>query len=136
MISANELRIGNYVLDENGSPFEFEWLEGLSYTNSIKFIEIKYAPIPLTEEWLVKLGFTKQDEDHHELSNGRQSFLLERDQDGDFGLLYRGDFGLEYYYLCTPTVVHDLQNIYFCLTGKELMARESFTGLTTQDNVT
>ncbi|MNT82871.1 hypothetical protein D3C72_2226620 [compost metagenome] len=77
-------------------------------------------PIALSEEWLVKFGFEKFEFEYDEGSetsyvlekkNGHQ-FVLNEDlqpMDGEIAML---DYKLEY--------VHQLQNLFYCLTGSEL----------------
>jgi len=77
-------------------------------------------PIQLSEEWLIKFGFEKFEfeyDEGNEISyvlekkNGHQ-FVLSEDlqpMDGEIAML---DYKLEY--------VHQLQNLFYCLTGVEL----------------
>ena len=102
-MDAREVRIGNYV-DLFGSIATVEhadFLVGIAIT--------KGKPIQLTEDWLVRFGFDK----------------------GDFNDFYLADFMVELenenvWYLGDPipsvdvNQVHQLQNIYFALTGEEL----------------
>jgi hypothetical protein len=126
MIQANELRIGNYVNvpREDQSPFRIDAFESLSE----KFIKVAMVhpehgenfhpltwygedlqPIPLTEEWLLKLGFLKYKGDN-------KDFWL---NDFEFAndlkwIFWRGNI------LENIKHVHQLQNLYFALTNKEL----------------
>ena len=54
-MKAEELRINNWVKDENG-PYQIKG-EHLDEDN---FPTIQTWEIPLTEEWLIKFGFTKR----------------------------------------------------------------------------
>ena len=115
MINAKELRIGNYVHSlETGETQKITGItEEHPYINSITFDYPNYdeiEPIPLTEEWLFKLGFI----------NDR---VLE---------FYRNDITdstiiIDYNFICLLgyshvklKYVHELQNLYFALTGSEL----------------
>ena len=120
MVEANELRVGNWVaLDLNHSDtseFQIE-LADLNLIATDK--NRNYNPIPLTDEWLVKFGFEKNKNkvDIYELgrlriwigSNGRcLAYLIE--EDTTFG-----------HYIPVPIeYVHQLQNLYFAITGEEL----------------
>lgn len=106
-MKANELRIGNFVnLISDGhenEPDTFQW--GIDdyefYSDRMSFIK----PIPLTEEWLLKLGFGKDGESPKRIK-----------LDCDFGVVEIWVNGRN------PLVkyVHQLQNLYFALTGEEL----------------
>lgn len=135
MIKASELRIGNHIMSdreyfdepvfgvvyqvsEAGICFNYnEKGEQRGISNPLKNI----LPIPLTEEWLLKFGFVA--------SNQNESTAL-----WDYVDLKTGWFGLiekdGYYKFASPSTsfgtqfhhVHQLQNLYFSLTGKELVA--------------
>lgn len=103
-MKANELRIGNLIF-VNGKECELtsemflRWLHFGMNENS--------EPIPITEEWLRRLGFT--------YSGGSYYF-------NEFELETCGN---EFRYLSHPydtlvNSVHSLQNLYFALTGGEL----------------
>ena len=103
-MKTSELRIGNYVYFEDRLlKFDFE--------SGWNFDYIK--PIPLTEEWLIKFGF---ETDNIEWWNGLISIGIYKD-----GLFYcpTGEISLrigkEIQY------VNQLQNLYFALTGEELI---------------
>ena len=117
-MKANELRIGNWVHFENeSSAGNFQ-----ADVDTIYDVDRKLAllsPIPLTEEWLVKFGFVK---------DGKYDYLLKRDgfeiwnscdfhtDNGDKFLFIGNMPDLEMRFIH----VHQLQNLYFALTGEEL----------------
>lgn len=123
MLKENELRIGNLFLADgkveevenicNGyiNPFTYE---GIEWNMS------KQEPLALTEEWLLKFGFKKGERQ----SSGYYGYLngvIELDNDFNLGL-YDGrmdDHETKSFY---PPIeyVHQLQNLYFALTGEEL----------------
>jgi len=105
----NELRIGNYYDNNNG---------GFSQVTANVISEVWEAertwckPIPLTEEWLLKFGFEKNDNGFFNLINDSEVEILIRD---DFwtcdGIVFS---------LFNLKSVHQLQNLFFALTGEEL----------------
>ena len=106
-MKANELRIGNYVKsnDVNMAPYFTVTASFLKQNENEMswFID----PIQLTKEWLEKFGFEKVEFAFKK--NGLRLFPI-RD------LYYRANYPI------TVDVkhVHQLQNLYFALTGKEL----------------
>lgn len=128
-MKAQELRIGNLIQlyrkaeDKEMSTHsvcgienvpDIGWMVELEdgfYINTDKGIE----PIPLTEEWLVKLGFEKS---HGEWIERNEMVMLSYFATGlhlsssDSGML---SIELKY--------VHQLQNLYFALTGEELTVK-------------
>jgi len=126
-MKANELRIGNYFTDEDKEPFtlkriEFEDDEAdctLVYGNAVKgdYVWIEDAkPIPLTEEWLVKLGFEKHHLYSDQYNKGNYSVVFYKDN--------RVVFWISDCDGCPSSVdtpfVHSLQNLVHALTGEEL----------------
>ena len=108
-MKANELRIGNFII------------ESLSF-GSDKVIKVdpnifnrridEFIPITLTEEWLLKFGFKKKYKSYEKC---------------DFTFLQGGFDKLAYKLTIienTPKYVHQLQNLYFALTGEELTFKE------------
>ncbi len=69
-------------------------------------------PIPLTKEWLIKLGFNNE----YGKKWSKDLVDLLEDEDGSFFLLVdeRTNFTHSYRY------VHEIQNLYFVLTGNEI----------------
>ena len=117
-MEASEVRIGNLLNHNNG------FVVGPFTVNSIHISDLErgndyakeYEPIPLTEEWLIKFGFGFKEYD----SLG----WIESPSDMFYSLKKRGEY---YYPYETDNViqfelkyVHQLQNLYFALTGEEL----------------
>lgn len=129
MIKASELRIGNWVdvqikglVNPKGAYQADVDLLRYLFDNAEAFDQIH--PIPLTEEWLVRFGFTPS-KDLGDLNLGPINFYREKRAYGctgkssHFWLSSGGDD--EYYdYPLTLEYVHQLQNLYFALTGEEL----------------
>lgn len=137
-MKASELRIGNLVylkLEIAGESFICAYpvasincdatlrltsdnIEHENYSGgTIGCYAIKrIQPIPLTEEWLVKFGFVKKSHSECFLYEG-DSFTLEEIGVGVFEYnLMDNDFSK----LSPIIYVHQLQNLYFALTGTEL----------------
>lgn len=74
-------------------------------------LEKVYEPIPLTEEWLLKLGFNKE-----ECFYILKGVCLEDEYDGRYRLDGQSD--------CFIKHVHQLQNLYFALTSVELEVKK------------
>jgi hypothetical protein len=114
-MKSSELRIGNItsmgvvcsiednffrVLDSEGDTFKNTWAD--------------IQPIPLTEEWLLKFGFIKK--------NGYG--FIKKDLAGNifYSVETKEHFMFQYHDLRIKIKhVHQLQNIYFALTGEELI---------------
>lgn len=116
MIAANELRIGNFY-DDNGAACRV--------TPSV-IEEVYNSPrrwckaIPLTEDWLERLGFhSKYKSNHMRWNIGMFDINQKSDEDEDGSSRPKEQV---FYYEWTLEVqfVHQLQNLYFALTNKEL----------------
>lgn len=126
-MKVEELRIGNLVEVFDESPTKVLAISD-KYI-ALRFDSTKYmmaelnqiVPIPLTDEWLVKFGFEKYTSNHYYISvlqRGRVHVYLETnfsDASVELGNISGYAFGY-------PKVkhVHQLQNLYFALTGEEL----------------
>jgi hypothetical protein len=112
-MNANELRIGNKVLNQYG---DIETITELSKIianfetgcSTYGIIE----PIPLTEDWLIKFGFKKNKTHFYE--KGR--FVYRH----DFGWKILENWVKDWVGVAEIKYVHQLQNLYFALMGKEL----------------
>lgn len=120
-MKANELRIGNYIQTINGYEQVVDVMCDCINTKTVERHHYgELFPIPLTEEWLVKFGFEKnigkdllflampkiKAEIHYEKHNYGNLITLQ----SDFGMFIPDDI----------LYVHQLQNLYFTLTGTEL----------------
>lgn len=109
-MKANELRIGNWVYYP---PMKNNYQVLRLNTD----IEVDYEPIPLTEEILLKCGFSNNGDGGVELY--LKPMILSYDLKTKKMYLMAGQFAE-----CTDTVpceyLHQLQNLYFALTGEEL----------------
>ena len=119
-MKANELRLGNLLQDKLTKSFLIvtDLSENAITTKDIDSTNYPLnrwrvaEPIPLTPEILVKAGFVKSinfDNTYIKLIKG-ESFILKDCKDGTF-FVYTG---IRCQYL------HQLQNLYFALTGEEL----------------
>lgn len=128
MIKANELRIGNLLFNNYSGVsitesihldrLEFKILQGsmtgLDYIHS-------FTPIPLTEEWLVRMGFEKRENGWSKLEVCDEFCDLYCDVFTGTNLCVGGQ------HVCLSYIkfVHQLQNLYFALTGEELEIKEA-----------
>lgn len=113
MINPQDLRIGNYLMLENGEflKVNYETIRCLVVLQD----KPNYKSIPLTEEILFKCGFTNIGNNyekewlliHTHLPTGEFHFLLNEPNTGK-------------YKITNLKHLHQLQNLYYCLTGKEL----------------
>ncbi len=116
-MKSNELRIGNWLGYNNLPVFQmtsyeldnFYETENLEYDDRDKY----YKPIPLTEEWLLKFGFKL----NFNLIHEKKDIRIER-IDGFF--YYTWHYNRRCYGQIKLKHVHQLQNLYFALTGEEL----------------
>lgn len=115
MITANEIRLGNWFKDYENKYFEWELRHFELMTLSIDADEIIKEPIPLTEDILLKCGFKKHLDTLyiHWSKEGGMFEISTRLPDGSYGLWVNGTIGCFQY-------LHQLQNLYFALTQQEL----------------
>lgn len=127
-MKAQELRIGNYIygqysfddeskkelcevlaLDSTGELMEHEiWVGGESGKREFYY---EFEPIPLTEEWLIDFGFRKDEETSYRWF--MEDWLTYDLDDNCIRISDSWVFGKRKY-------VHELQNLFFALTGREL----------------
>jgi hypothetical protein len=114
---SNELRIGNYAMDKVLGIIGIDSTDKIYHAGNLK-------PIPLTEEWLVKFGFERSTKT---FTDSAYSVTFRRAKDGGWAIYDTStDEGTNY---LTPNLgfcehVHQLQNLYFALTGEELTIKE------------
>jgi len=121
-MKASELRIGNYV-SQNGE--EIHGIVSLTI-HRFQMGQIKLEPISLTEEWLLKFGFVNIDKGNNNFityTDSEHNYYLQidvRKKDGKYLILDNSFDDLRAFSMIDIEYVHQLQNIYYCLTGEEL----------------
>lgn len=128
-MKTNELRIGNYVSNQTGSLENIPIGKPVKVEKVDRFCEL-YLPIPLTKDWLIKFGFNEENiESYYYYENffraeiGCRLYLC-----GTIGEdscnMYIDEFNVLGEKQCVTLTeikhVHQLQNLYFALTGEEL----------------
>jgi hypothetical protein len=112
-MKANELRIGNFVsIDGVLKPIKVFIIDTTETS-----VNTKYKPIPLTEEWLLKFGFVYNIDSYYKRHTESETNF---DWDIETGLYIIDDNGLVLKDISHIEYVHQLQNLYFALTGEEL----------------
>lgn len=124
---ASELRVGNYhyykIVDKFHEPSEWKEVctidaEDIVYLSKNPD-DPDYEPIPLTEEWLLRFSFEiiYISQFRTKLSHKKNHFI-------GFDFSYVTDKSMEgftfYGKYIKINYVHQLQNLYFALTGEEL----------------
>jgi hypothetical protein len=110
-MKASELRIGNYVKfkgcgDKPFKVFRIDTTESSTFTTA--------EPITLTEEWLLRLGFEAKGKARI------HKFIVIWLENEEFVFALRDPFkGTTH--LTKIQHIHQLQNLYFALTGEELV---------------
>ena len=122
MINVIELKIGNYVeYSLSNIPQRIKSIIFSSEGYVVNFLDSDFAnvvekikPIPITEEWLLSFGFNKSGSTIYKnigrieigtIANGKRFYI---------------QIGTENVTLNTK-YVHQLQNLYFAITGDELV---------------
>lgn len=136
-----EIRIGNWVRhyaewsnrQPNNGPFEefdFQWEDCDWYWTGESCMEVeKIKPIPITTEWLEKFGWVWNEEckSYEKYPDGDARMHLSLKMGGSytmFNYVLKAVIAERIYY------VHQLQNLYWCLCGKELtMKKETISKL-------
>lgn len=150
-IRKNELRIGNWVLHEPKNARVETEVDAHDLEN-LQFYHDKYGheyePIPLTESWMVKFGFDTYDSEIDYIEWGKLiscDFQIQAintwydaedsDDNGDvFRIISDGFYERDKLYFAYDLgslnvrrrikYVHQLQNLYFALTGEELTVKK------------
>lgn len=126
-MESTDFRIGNLITGANGLIGAIKNINHSTLRhyvgNELGEILCDYSqikPIPLTEEWLLKLGFVEMEKSEYTLDtfelDGVKIWLKED------RLACFSDWTM-----CIITNVHQLQNLYHALTLKELTIKESVT---------
>ena len=124
-MTTRELMIGNYVMAINNYEdiFYVNCIYGYRDLNITSGIYKNYdttirdvKPIPLTEEWLIKFGFDLINNEYHQSRNHELKLYWTVNKNKMIPEFNEKRFvtGYDFKY------VHQLQNLYFILTGEEL----------------
>lgn len=121
-MNKTEARIGNFIkygthevilsgIDKDGRVWTDPVLDG--------YID-NYEGIPLTEDWLINFGFEKESKEYFNRETKYANLLLFYSEHHN-KYWYFADVERRQYNSTLPILyVHQLQNLYFALTGKEL----------------
>lgn len=111
-----ELRIGNYISPLGIGITKVEgfciWDNLIQSSNFAERDIEDFEPIPLTEDWLLKFGLKKIEEYCFELDDIHVNTKREL-----MWITTKCKIELEFN---IPNYIHELQNLYFALTRKEL----------------
>lgn len=137
-ISIKDLRVGNKIIfiicDINDSKLD-EYREITVTSSDYIFIEENHTlfkPIPITKEWLLKFGFEKKDDLTFSLKNEQKGYINEFEfffePNEEVCITYRQFYPFlketDSVFLRNLEYVHQLQNLYFALTGEDLEVSE------------
>jgi len=134
-MTANELRIGNLILFSPSGKKNLVIERPVKVINLLDEVcivedkglrlELFYdsastKPIPLTEEWLLKFGFEKDNFITREWNHDHSHIKMITHYENGFLMLFRGNsIGTMIKH------VHQLQNLYHALTGEELQLKNT-----------
>jgi hypothetical protein len=133
-MKAEDLRIGNWVYITDTSTQLFYKEEVQINIHNLMYlcgeckepIEFDIEPIPLTEEWFLKFGFKSIDKSGNDFityTDQEHNYYFQidvRKNDGKYLILDNSFDDLRAFSMVDFTTVHQLQNIYYALTGVEL----------------
>ncbi len=128
MIQINELRIGNFIqegkIEQIDNSIDEVYYSGDGYYQSNYCCNLN--PILITEDWLIKLGFTCDWSKTFTKQIDKNTFELRFDKTDkiivlDIGINYE-ETSLEFKHI---KYIHQLQNLYFILVGSELQLLEA-----------
>ena len=131
-LKSTQLRLGNFIMSGNNGKFDHDGQIGkvLEIGNEERefeqiyceceesfewFFKDNYFGIPLTKDWLVKLGFELKEDEYYEF-NKHRVYLINNSFEFEFTFYdnLRVNFFRNYNY------VHELQNLYYSITLEEL----------------
>ena len=119
-MKANELRIGNFVyLSDKEKVWEILDGHEIDECDDNPFSQ----PIPLTEEWLLKFGFHKKDAEWYLHPCFELKIIVFNKGEFNGVMFYTRTIHTDFTPIYSTThmnYVHQLQNLYFALTGEEL----------------
>ena len=138
MIDTKELRIGNLCGDGYGRIVSITtierdkewWAEGELADSPVLTADliVAFEPIPLTEAWLRSFGLIGERSDYRftlfDFADNHTCSIESTGNKGETVAVYIEQYGEGLDSLPHIKYVHQLQNLYFALTGKELTIKE------------
>lgn len=119
-MKSSELRIGNFVSDFHASESYYseviELKKNRCYYGNFHSVYSDLKPILLTEEWLLKFGFSLETK----IGGDGIKFRVYHFDVLTFNTNHGWWYSVIHLRETTLDYVHQLQNFYFALTGKEL----------------
>lgn len=117
MIEPSELRLGNFI-NNNNKVIEITLAQNVTVTANtfsgmLSLRKQDIIPIPLTEDWFIKFGF--ENKSIYFVKDGEYRFTLAENK--VYVQVGPDELGC---FIRTIQYVHELQNLYFALTGTEL----------------
>ena len=121
MIQPQEIRIANYI-EYNGEIIKLDGSFLCCYIQNE--LDYPFNEVPLTEEWLLKLGFNKEGSDFTKEfrvhADCYSQLIITIDQKKAMIYMSTPDGDCNNAYLSFPHSVHQLQNLFYALTCEEL----------------
>lgn len=114
-MESNELRVRNWVYSEE-TQSDVQWFEGNFLNTALDSIK----PILLTKEWLTKFSYNWKEEKSFPQNAYWENKLSAIDFDKKRFYIKRYKANDNHADVNLPEYVHELQNLYFALTKKEL----------------
>ena len=123
MIDSKDLRIGNYLQRASGDIFQVSARDILLISEWDANVRLLPNPVELTEHWIYVFGFEKEEECdeggvndfRYVLHKNNHTLSLTSNWDSeDVVYVNYNQGGVDVFY------VHQLQNLFYYLTGKEL----------------
>ena len=122
-MKASELRIGNYVWDDYDGVLIVDSIskDSVRLSNTHQETSGKYSlkqikPIEIHKDWLLDFGFKKDPNRHYRIYHGRNVPVRLWEISEDDWVCVKSNARVKY--------VHQLQNLFFALTGEELTIKE------------
>ena len=121
-MKANELRIGNWIGQKDGRQFQVAVTVAAAPNFWKNNLDISHG-IPVTDDWLIRFGFTYVPSKIEGNPDVLSIPIMENDalyfEDDEF-VYFDGNAKLYLKFADKREYVHQVQNLYFSLTGEEL----------------
>jgi|ERR1044072_5398514 hypothetical protein len=118
------LMINNYLKEMNGLVIPVRASTFSAWTHPQMSGDYGYYGIPITDQWLLDLGFKDRGGDLNASTFlGPENFIIFNSKGSEHtpAGYYTGVWG---FHLLGLKYVHQIQNLFYCLTGRELMIKD------------